>query len=71
MNGKTVGPGKLYRMAIHNFMAAGGDGYPVVRGHPSFINTGFVNTEVMPTYLIQHSPLSVSDYQPCQTVRLK
>ncbi|OYT90913.1 MAG: bifunctional UDP-sugar hydrolase/5'-nucleotidase [Burkholderiales bacterium PBB3] len=68
IRGKALDPNTSYRMVINNFMAAGGDGYPVVTGHPSYVNTGFLDAEVMRTYIAKKSPLSVSDYQPGQAV---
>ncbi|OYU46313.1 MAG: bifunctional UDP-sugar hydrolase/5'-nucleotidase [Burkholderiales bacterium PBB4] len=66
--GRRLNLDASYRMAINNFMAAGGDGYPVVTQHPGYVNTGFLDAEVMRTYITKNSPLSVSRYEPGQAV---
>ena len=68
IHGKALDPNASYRMAINNFMAAGGDGYPVVTGHPGYVNTGFLDAEVMRSFIAKKSPLSGSDYQPGHAV---
>ncbi|RBB94470.1 bifunctional UDP-sugar hydrolase/5'-nucleotidase, partial [Pseudomonas sp. MWU12-2115] len=40
---QPIDPAKTYRMAINSFIAAGGDGYPLMNKHPGFVNTGFVD----------------------------
>ncbi len=34
-------------MAINNFVAAGGDGYPALNQHPGYVDTGFVDADVL------------------------
>ena len=63
VGGKPLDPTATYRMAINNFVAAGGDGYPVVTAHPGYVDTGFVDAEVIRTYITAHSPLAVADYR--------
>jgi len=62
--GKAIDPAGKYRMAINNFVAAGGDGYPKVVGHPSYVDTGFVDADVLRGFIAAHSPLKAADYQP-------
>lgn len=64
IDGKPVDPQKNYRMATLNFNAIGGDGYPKIDSHPSYVNTGFVDAEVLKGYIEKHSPLKAADYQP-------
>lgn len=66
--GKPVNPTRRYRMAINNFMAAGGDGYPVVTARPGFVDTGFVDGAVLRTYIAAHSPLTAHDFAPGDAV---
>ena len=68
IGGKPLNLAATYRMAINNFMAAGGDGYPVVTAHPGYVNTGFVDAEVIRAYITAHSPLAVANYAPGATV---
>lgn len=62
--GKAIDPAGKYRMAINNFVASGGDGYPKVVGHPSYVDTGFVDADVLRGFIAAHSPLKAADYQP-------
>lgn len=55
---------KTYRMAINNFVAAGGDGYPRLNAHPSYVDTGFVDADVLRSFISDRSPLKASDYSP-------
>jgi 5'-nucleotidase/UDP-sugar diphosphatase len=68
IKGAPVDPAKTYRMVINNFMAAGGDGYPKLTGHKSFVDTGFVDADLLRAYISAKSPLKAADYQPGNTV---
>ncbi|MBI2749977.1 MAG: bifunctional UDP-sugar hydrolase/5'-nucleotidase [Burkholderiales bacterium] len=62
--GAFVNPMLTYRMVINNFMAVGGDGYPKMTSHPSYVNTGFVDAEVLRAYIAVHSPLQAARFAP-------
>ncbi|WP_277850171.1 bifunctional UDP-sugar hydrolase/5'-nucleotidase UshA [Moellerella wisconsensis] len=64
IEGKPLEADKTYCMATLNFNAIGGDGYPKIDSHPGYVNTGFVDAEVLKGYIEAHSPLKVADYQP-------
>jgi len=64
INGQPVEPTKTYRMATLNFNGTGGDGYPVIDGKPGYVNTGFVDAEVLKQYIEKNSPLDSKHYQP-------
>jgi 5'-nucleotidase/UDP-sugar diphosphatase len=64
IKGKPLELAKTYRFTIPSFNAAGGDGYPKITDHAGFVNTGFVDAEVLKDYLESHSPINVSDYEP-------
>ncbi|QDL55596.1 bifunctional UDP-sugar hydrolase/5'-nucleotidase UshA [Rhodoferax aquaticus] len=66
--GKSLEAGKTYRMAINNFVAAGGDGYPKLTGHPSFVDTGYVDADVLRSYITNNSPLRAAQYDPADSV---
>ena len=68
INGTPVDPAKTYRMAINNFVAAGGDGYPKLTGHKSFVDTGYVDADLLRAYITAHSPLKAADYDPGDAV---
>ncbi|SHO55823.1 bifunctional UDP-sugar hydrolase/5'-nucleotidase UshA [Vibrio quintilis] len=64
IGGKPLQPAKTYRFSIPSFNAAGGDGYPKITKHAGFVNTGFVDADVLKEYLQKHSPLNSQAYQP-------
>ena len=68
IKGAPVDPAKTYRMVINNFVAAGGDGYPRMSGHPSFVDTGFVDADLLRAYITAKSPLKAADYDPGEAV---
>lgn len=61
-------PIKTYRMTVNNFQAQGGDGYPRITAHKSYVDTGFVDADVLKTYITVHSPLKAADYAPGNAV---
>ena len=68
IRGAPVDPSRTYRMVINNFIAAGGDGYPRLTGHKSFVDTGFVDADLLRAYITAKSPLKAADYQPGDVV---
>jgi 5'-nucleotidase/UDP-sugar diphosphatase len=60
--------GKTYRMVLNNFIAAGGDGYPKLTAHPSYVDTGYVDADVLRAYITAHSPLKAADFEPGSAV---
>ncbi len=68
IKGAPVDPAKTYRMVINNFVAAGGDGYPRMTGHKSFVDTGFVDADLLRAYITANSPLKAADYEPGDAV---
>ncbi len=68
IGGKPLDLAATYRMAINNFVAAGGDGYPILTNHPGYVNAGFVDAEVLRTYLTTHNPLAASAFEPGNAV---
>ncbi|WP_202302016.1 bifunctional UDP-sugar hydrolase/5'-nucleotidase UshA [Dryocola clanedunensis] len=64
IKGEPVDPAKTYRMATLSFNATGGDGYPAIDKKPGYVNTGFVDAEVLKQYIEQSSPLDVNTYEP-------
>ncbi len=51
IKGEPVDPAKTYRMATLNFNATGGDGYPRLDNKPGYVNTGFIDAEVLKAYI--------------------
>ena len=59
---------KMYRLAINSYMASGGDGYPKMSDHPNYVNTGFVDADVMVEFIENNSPLDIADFDPGYTI---
>ncbi len=64
INGAPLQASKTYRMAINNFQAAGGDGYPRLASHPGFVDTGFVDADVLRAYIAANNPLKAAEFEP-------
>ncbi|WP_413595609.1 bifunctional UDP-sugar hydrolase/5'-nucleotidase UshA [Citrobacter youngae] len=63
IKGEAVDPAKTYRMATLSFNATGGDGYPRIDNKPGYVNTGFIDAEVLKEYVQKNSPLDASVYE--------
>jgi len=66
--GQALETGRTYRLAINNFQAGGGDGYPKMTDHPSFVNTGFVDADILRAFISKNSPLTAADFAPGSAV---
>ncbi|CEO38385.1 bifunctional UDP-sugar hydrolase/5'-nucleotidase UshA [Photobacterium kishitanii] len=64
IDGKPLLMDKTYRFTVPSFNAAGGDGYPKVNKHSGYVNTGFVDAEVLKEFLQNNSPIDVNSYAP-------
>ena len=67
--GREIEPARRYRLAITNFTATGGDGYPVLKAHPGYVDSGFVDADVLRSYIAAHSPLKAADFAPGDAVQ--
>ena len=68
IRGAPVEPGKTYKMTINNFVASGGDGYPKLTSHKSFVDTGFVDADLLRAFIAERSPLRVAEFSPGDAV---
>ncbi len=68
VGGQPIDPQRRYKLAINNFTATGGDGYPRLREHPGYTDSGFNDAEVLRAYLAARSPLKVADFEPGDAV---
>jgi 5'-nucleotidase/UDP-sugar diphosphatase len=66
--GVPLDPLRSYRLALTNFTATGGDGYPRLANHPGYVDSGFVDADVLRAYIARRSPLRVADYEPGDAV---
>lgn len=64
IKGEPVDPAKIYRMATLSFNATGGDGYPRIDNKPGYMNTGFIDAEVLKEFIQQNSPLDAAAFAP-------
>jgi 5'-nucleotidase/UDP-sugar diphosphatase len=64
VNGAAIDPRREYRLAINNFTAGGGDGYPKLSDHPGHVNTGFNDADVMRAFIAARSPVKAADFAP-------
>jgi 5'-nucleotidase / UDP-sugar diphosphatase len=61
---QPIDPKRSYRLAVTNFTASGGDGYPKLNNHPGYVDSGFNDADVLKAYIAARSPLKVADYEP-------
>ena len=65
---EPVQANQTYRMVVNNFQAVGGDGYPKLTEHRSFVDSGFVDADALSEFITHHSPLRASDFDPGDAV---
>ena len=65
---QPIDPAKTYRMAINSFMAAGGDGYPRMKDRAGYVDTGFVDADMLRAFVTARSPIRALDYAPGSAV---
>ena len=68
IQGRPIDPQARYRLAINNFTATGGDGYPVMVKHPGYVDSGFNDADVLRAYIAARSPLKIADFAPGDAV---
>ena len=71
IGGRDIDPAGRYRLAINNFTASGGDGYPPLDKHPGYVNSGFVDADVLRAFLAARSPIRAADFAPGDEVLRK
>jgi 5'-nucleotidase / UDP-sugar diphosphatase len=64
VQGRAIEPQREYRLALNNFTAGGGDGYPKLSDHPGHVNTGLVDADVTRAFIAAGSPLKAADFAP-------
>ncbi len=69
VQGQPIDANRDYRIAMNHFTASGGDGYPRLSDHPAYINTGFVDAEVLRAFIAARSPLKAADWVPGNDVQ--
>lgn len=64
IKGEPINLTKKYRVSVPSYCAAGGDGYPVVKNHPSYIDPGYVDAEMLKEFFSKNSPIDASQFEP-------
>ncbi len=64
VQGKKIKNTQMYKISINSYIASGGDGYPKLSDHPNFVDTGYVDADMLREYISKKSPLKVEDYKP-------
>ncbi|WP_418138449.1 5'-nucleotidase C-terminal domain-containing protein [Marinomonas sp. RS-M-Aa-14] len=67
--GKALDMNKTYRVAVNNYTASGGDGYPKISDHPNYVNSGYVDADVLVEYIQKNSPLDGAKFAPTGAVK--
>ncbi|QYN47175.1 bifunctional UDP-sugar hydrolase/5'-nucleotidase UshA [Gilliamella sp. ESL0405] len=68
INNEPIDLQKMYRVATLDFLAAGGDGYPIMNKLPTFVDTGYREADAVRQYFEEHSPINAADYEPTQFI---
>lgn len=64
INGKPLSAKRHYVLVTNSFVARGGDGYPAIDTHPTYVDRGLVDVDTLIHYVEHHSPLKVNDFAP-------
>ncbi|ANI84126.1 bifunctional UDP-sugar hydrolase/5'-nucleotidase UshA [Kosakonia oryzae] len=64
IKGEPVDAAKTYRLATLSFNATGGDGYPRLDNKAGYVNTGFIDAEVLKEFIQKNSPLDAAAFEP-------
>lgn len=69
--GEPFDPNKTYKISIPDYLTAGGDGYPVMKKHPSYVNTGFIDAEMLKKYFEENKVIDASKFDPKEDIIFK
>lgn len=64
INGKPLSAKHTYVLVTNSFVARGGDGYPAIDTHATYVDRGMIDVDTLIHYVEHHSPLKVSDFTP-------
>lgn len=71
IGGKPLDLNRKYKVSVPDYCAAGGDGYPVMNKHPSYVSTGFVDAEMLKKYFEENSPIDINKFDPKDDIIFK
>lgn len=69
VGGSPLDAAKTYRIAINSYVATGGDGYPKVIDHPNYVNSGYVDADLLVEYIQNNYPLDGAKFAPTGAVK--
>ena len=64
IKGEPLSADKKYRVSVPNYSASGGDGYPNIKSHPTYVDTGFIDADVLKAFFEKHSPIDAAKFEP-------
>nr|WP_314740057.1 bifunctional UDP-sugar hydrolase/5'-nucleotidase UshA [uncultured Haemophilus sp.] len=71
VGGQPLDMNKTYKVSIPDYLTGGGDGYPVMKDHPTYVNTGFIDAEMLKKFFEENKVIKASDYDPKDDVIFK
>ena len=71
IQGKPLDLKKTYRLSVPSYNAAGGDGYPLLTKNPTYVNTGFIDADVLKKFFSDNSPIDATKFEPKDAVVFK
>lgn len=71
IGGKPLDLAKTYKLSVPDYCAGGGDGYPVMKKHPTYVNTGFIDAEMLKKYFGEKKVINATDYDPKNDIIFK
>ena len=69
--GQPFAADKTYKVSLPDYLTAGGDGYPVMKKHPSYVNTGFIDAEMLKKYFEENKVIDADKFDPKDDIRFK
>ncbi len=66
INNKPLDENATYRLAINSYIASGGDKYPILTDKPSFVDSGYVDAEVLKSYMEEKGIIDAHGYTPAR-----
>lgn len=71
IGGKPFDPNHSYKVSIPDYCAAGGDGYPLMKNHPTYVNTGFIDAEMLKKFFEENKVIDAVKFDPKDDIIFK
>lgn len=66
INGSPLEENTTYRLALNSYIAFGGDKYPILKDKPGFVDSGYVDADVLKSYLEEQGMVDARGYTPAR-----